>query len=106
MQTFENLGARETSSVSGSTVKRLFATPGNAHERAGIHLANHDPVFAIWAKLVPAGASLPSLAAADHDVRINPGDAALIPAADSVDVCVLASSGGAATAAYSALEVK
>lgn len=106
MTRIDNLGTRETSTVTGSTVKRLFAATGNAHERAAVQICNHDPVFSVWAKLVAAGAALPTIAAAEHDYKIPPGDTALIPAGDSVDVCVLASSGGSATAAYSALEVK
>lgn len=104
-----NLGSRETSTVTGVAVKRLFGSSGasgNSPSRAGVQICNHDSTLALFAKLVQANAALPAISATDHDYRIPPGDSLFVPAASSVDVCLTNSSGGPSPAAYSALEVQ
>lgn len=109
LQTIDNLGTRENSTVTGATVKRAFGSSGasgNSAHRRGVQIANHDATYALFVKLIAANASLPTITAADHDFKVPPGDTELIAAGPSIDVCLLNASGGATATAYTALEVK
>lgn len=104
----ENLGKRETSTVTGSTVKRLFGASnatGNSPLRKGVQVCNHSPAYALRLKLVAKNATLPTVSASDFDYLVLPGSTVLIPVGEGIDVCALNSSGASGTAAYSALEV-
>ncbi len=107
--TFQNLGARETSTVTGLTVKRALGTSsasGNSAQRTGVLLCNHDSSLFIFAKLVAANAALPTISPTDHDYKVSPGATLAIAAGAGIDVCIVNSSGGSSTAAYTALELK
>lgn len=109
LQTIDNLGTRENSTVTGATVKRAFGSSGasgNSAHRRGVQITNHDATYALFVKFVAANASLPSMSATDHDVKVPPGDTEQIPAGSGIDICLLNASGGSTATAYSALEVK
>lgn len=105
----QNLGARETATVTGTTVKRAFGSgsaSGNSAHRKAVQVTNHDAALALFIKLVAANASLPTISATDHDFKIQPGDTLNVPAGSGIDLCLLNSSGASTATAYTALEVK
>jgi hypothetical protein len=105
----DNLGKRETTTVTGTTVKRLFGSSGatgNTPNRSAVQICNHDSTYSIFLKLVAVNASLPSISATDHDFKLQPGDTQVIPVGAGVDVCILNSSGASTATNYSALEIR
>ncbi|MBS1706144.1 MAG: hypothetical protein JST40_09745 [Armatimonadetes bacterium] len=97
------LGSREASTVSGSAPKLLFS--GTSSRRSGIQVHNSDAVNELWLRMVPEGATSPTISATDRDYVIPPKSTLSLRVDASIDVYLINSTGSSATSAYTAVEV-
>jgi hypothetical protein len=108
-QPTQNLGKRETSTVTGSSVKRLFASgsgSGNSVHRTAVYVCNHDGTSRLFVKLVAKNAALPTISGIDHDFAVQPGQTLCLPVGEGIDACILNSTGEATATNYTAIEAR